>query len=180
MNNLAKIVLFLVVGVELFYVAVSSKEEGLVTTSPSTFSARVVYKIPTMEELSRLFPAKVHPLLVYGTFNPIKVCKNVSRETREVGFEYVYLGREASFEDVIFEIEVRGLRPALIEELIAFAARYPEEYRQRPTIALGSIAEMSDYHWYWFILQDEVGKKLSVSNIEDNFRPSARFLTVRK
>ena len=42
--------------------------------------------------------------------------------------------------DVITAMDVAGQEPALIEDLLAFGAKYPEEQRKYPIIALGSSA----------------------------------------
>ncbi|KKR48343.1 MAG: hypothetical protein UT86_C0007G0022, partial [Candidatus Magasanikbacteria bacterium GW2011_GWC2_40_17] len=44
-----------------------------------------------------------------------------------------------STDEVLAEMDRHGLRPALYEELLAFGAKYPDEQRQFPIIALGSV-----------------------------------------
>lgn len=52
----------------------------------------------------------------------------------------VNLGRHASStEEVLAEIDRQGLRPAVIEELLAFGAAYPDKQREFPIVALGSV-----------------------------------------
>lgn len=60
--------------------------------------------------------------------------------TKEVTIELVHFNRAmGSSDEVIRELDKRGLRPATIEELLAFGAKYPELQRQFPIVALGSI-----------------------------------------
>lgn len=72
-------------------------------------------------------------------FVPIDLCKNVSKKSRRINFEYVRMGGDASTNEVLDEMSRRGLRPALYEELLAFARKYPDEQRKFPIIALGSV-----------------------------------------
>jgi hypothetical protein len=58
--------------------------------------------------------------------------------TVEVDLQYVHLGRTATTAEVLAEMEKLGLRPATIAELVAFAAKNPEEQRKYWIVALGS------------------------------------------
>ena len=55
----------------------------------------------------------------------------------EVKMELVHLKGNEKFDDVLKELDRRGLRPANIPELLAFGAKYPEEQVKYPIIALG-------------------------------------------
>ncbi|MBP9869778.1 hypothetical protein KBC59_04450 [Patescibacteria group bacterium] len=108
-------------------------------------TAFVNYVQPEFEELKRRFPAYVDPDYFAGLrFDPIECCKAVSKENREVAFEYVYMGRESSIDEtddkVLAEMDRLGFRPALYEELLGFAEKYPDEQRKYPIVALGSVA----------------------------------------
>ena len=50
----------------------------------------------------------------------------------------VTIDREMLTEDVVAEIDRRGLRPATIETLLAYGAEHPDEQRDGPIAALGS------------------------------------------
>jgi hypothetical protein len=56
----------------------------------------------------------------------------------EVKTQLVHLNRHAMTREVMAELDRRGLRPATIEELLAFGAKYPDMQRQFEIIALGS------------------------------------------
>ncbi len=58
----------------------------------------------------------------------------------EITVELIHFDRTISSEDAIDELRHRGLRPATIAELLAYGARFPEEQRKFPIIALGSVA----------------------------------------
>ncbi|MCI0479154.1 hypothetical protein L0Y59_01275 [Candidatus Uhrbacteria bacterium] len=69
---------------------------------------------------------------------PIERCKDVSRENREVTFEYVHMGRRATTMEALDEMDRRDLRPALIEELLSFSVKYPYEQLKYPIVCLGT------------------------------------------
>lgn len=53
----------------------------------------------------------------------------------------VHLNRNVSFEETLNEIDRRGLKPETLESLLAFGAKFPDQQREFPIIALE--AEMS-------------------------------------
>jgi len=57
----------------------------------------------------------------------------------ELDIELVHYDRAMSSEDVIHDLDQRGLRPATLLELLAFGAKYPEKQREFPIVALGSV-----------------------------------------
>ena len=117
---------------------VVSMASGFPASVVPVFSAIVTYIQPNLAELKQKF-SWVNSDYAKADFKPIDRCKDVSRDTREVAFEYVHMGRDASTDEVLAEMDRHGLRPALYEELLAFGAKYPDEQRQFPIIALGSV-----------------------------------------
>src|SRR5258708_5561579 len=84
------------------------------------FVAPVVYVQPDFEELARRFSARVdhdyvhvHPNYKGKRFDPIERCKDVSKESREIVFEYIQMDYYAATDDVLVEMDRKGLRPAL-------------------------------------------------------------------
>ncbi|MGH9460150.1 MAG: hypothetical protein ACRD1X_02955 [Vicinamibacteria bacterium] len=57
----------------------------------------------------------------------------------QVSIELVHFNRVMSTDDVLSELDRRGLRPATLPELLAFGEKYPEKQRKFPIIALGSV-----------------------------------------
>jgi len=51
---------------------------------------------------------------------------------------FVHLDRDATTDEVLSEMKRRGLKPAAIEDLMAFGAKYPDEQREFPIIGLAS------------------------------------------
>ncbi|MFH1621226.1 MAG: hypothetical protein ABIB04_04030 [Patescibacteria group bacterium] len=144
------------------------------------FSAPIVYVQPEFEELKRRFPAYVNPDYKGKRFDPIERCKAVSKENREVAFEYVHLDRDASTDEVLAEMDRKGLRPALYEELLGFAEKYPDEQRKYPIVALGSEAYVDGDRYVACLWDDYDGRNLYLHWLDDGWDGIVRFLAVRK
>jgi hypothetical protein len=145
-----------------------------------TFSAPVVYVQPTFEELKRRFSAYVNPDYKGKRFDPIERCKAVSKENREVAFEYVHMDRDASIDEVLAEMDRKGLRPALYEELLGFAEKYPDEQRKYPIVALGSETYVVGYRYVAYLWSVDGGRCLDLGWVDDDWHDGCRFLAVRK
>ncbi len=145
------------------------------------FIAQVVYAIPAMDELRRRFPTRVDPAYEGISFKHIKACENVSRETREVTFELVHLGHDASNDAVLTELDKRKLRPALPEELLAFDAMYPGEMAKFPIGALGSETRVDGDHYVACLWGGVVnGRDLGLHYSGCGWNNLYRFLAVRE
>lgn len=60
------------------------------------------------------------------------------RGVEEVSIELVKYDRSMESDEVDADFEAKGLRSATLEEICAFAAKYPDVQRQFPVVALGS------------------------------------------
>jgi hypothetical protein len=58
---------------------------------------------------------------------------------QDVVIELVHYGRNMSTDDVLKDLESKGMRPAILLELLAFGVTYPEKQREFPIFALGSV-----------------------------------------
>ncbi len=146
--------------------------------SQQQFRAFVKYEQPEFEELRRRFRVYVNLEFKGTRFHPIERCKAVSKENREVAFEYVHMDRDASTDEVLAEMDRRGLRPALYEELLGFAEKYPDEQRKFPIVALGSratVAVIVAYLW-----DHGLGWRLDLDWIDGRWSDGCRFLAVPK
>lgn len=177
--------------VDLAYAEWQAEQSGLIelpnggcddhqTRSESTFLARVVYVQPRFVELKRRFPAYVTPEYKSIDLDPIECCKAVSKESREVAFEYVHLDRDASTDEVLAEMDRKGLRPALYEELLGFAEKYPDEQRKYPIVALGSEALVHGLRYVACLWNNGDGRHLYLYWIVCAWVDRYRFLAVRK
>ena len=147
-------------------------------------TAFVKYVQPSYEELRHQFPQS--RCIVFSGYErtrlaPIERCKTVSKQSREVTFEYVYMGRKASSDEILAEMDRKGLRPALYEELLGFAEKYNSEQWTYPLVALGSLGitrgcRVACVYWSlvtstWF---------LDMPFFSTNWRDEYRFLAVRE
>lgn len=120
-------------------------EDVILYTCSQQFVAFVSYTQPSFEELKRRFSYVVPEYSDGKNFAPVERCKAVSKKSREVTFEYV-LAENLSFSDqMLIEMDSKGLRPALYEELLCFAEKYPDEQRKYPIIALGSEVDVGGH-----------------------------------
>lgn len=144
------------------------------------FSAPIVYVQPEFEELKRLFPAYVDLEYKGKRFDPIERCKAVSKENREVSFEYVHQARGASLDDVLAEMDRKDLRPALYEELLGFAKKYPDEQGKFPIVALGSEIDVDGRRDFACLWKGAQGRNLRLGWFDEGWLIDCRFLAVRK
>ena len=100
---------------------------------------------------------------------------------QEVVVELVHFGRDMESDAVIKEFEARGLRAAMLPDLLAFGATHPEKQREFPIVALGSVWQGRDgYRYVPYLSRDGSERKLYL--IWNDFRWSdyCRFAAVRK
>lgn len=95
--------------------------------------------------------------------------------------ELVHLDRAVSSEEAIKELDKRGLRPAELHELLAFGAKYPDEQKKYPIVALGSL------WWPWdgvrsvpSLWSGDGKRSLSPPHFDNDWSASSRFAGVRK
>lgn len=153
----------------------------IVVKSIATFSALVTYVPPSLVVLKSAFDW-VDDFYATISFEPISRCHGVwTAVPREVSFEYVHLGRDASTDDVLAKMDRQGLRPALYGELLAFGAKYLDEQRKFPIVALGSVCRFSGGGLYVACLDGfGSGCGLRLLGVGHDWYGSCRFLAVRK
>lgn len=147
------------------------------------FSAFVKYEQPPYGELKRCFPAYVsHDYKENERFRPIEVIGNCIAAPlsgdRELVFEYVHPNRDATTTKVLIEMLGLGLRPALYEELLGFAERYPNEQQKHPIIALGSIMGTGIHRRVPCLWDEGRGRLLSTRSLANDWVDVYRFLAV--
>jgi hypothetical protein len=114
-------------------------------------------------------------------FRPIDVCKNVSFETREAEFQLVRFDREMGMDAILAELDKRDFRPAVYQELLAFAQEYPKPCIVFRVIALGSVWDRDgNLHCPMIYSRMYCGQALSPWNISSKLYERDRFLVVRK
>lgn len=61
----------------------------------------------------------------------------------EVDIELIHFNRDMNTDEVLAELDKRGLRPAELHELLKLGEKYPDLQREFPLVALGSIWQSS-------------------------------------
>lgn len=145
------------------------------------YSAYVEYKQPRYLPEEEVFD-EVDFYYNSKKFKPIDICKGISTEPREIEFELVHLNKDMSTEAVLSELDRQRLRPALYEELLGFAKRYPEEQRKYPIVALGSFCRHNLSLYSPCIYGNIWGRVLDAFAADRYYKwdPYCRFLVVRK
>lgn len=98
---------------------------------------------------------------------------------KNVQFELVHFNRGISSEDAAAEMKKRGLRPARIEELLSFGAKYPELQLQFPIVALGSVAEFGGGQRVAYLYRGDARRYLDLRWWSGGWGARCRFLVVR-
>jgi len=104
----------------------------------------------------------------------------------EADIGIVHFNRNISTNSVVEELDRVGMRPARIEELLAFGAKYPDLQRYFSIIALGSSYFDADnfpvfptlYAYWWYDHRQYRGIGTSLG--DGPWRRYSRFLAVRK
>ncbi len=99
---------------------------------------------------------------------------------KEVVTELVHFNRYMESVFVLRELGKRSLRPATIEELLAFGAKCPETQRQFPILGLGSLWWHLGVRLVPLLWCRSVGRGLDLDWSELWWRDYYRFLAVRK
>ena len=105
--------------------------------------------------------------------------------TREEGvqpvtLELIHFDRAISSEDALAELDTMGFRPANLEELLAFGAKYSEEQRKYPIVALGSVWRRLGDRYVPILWDDSNGRRLRLRWFAGAWYSGYRFLAVRK
>jgi len=125
------------------------------------FTAFVNYLQPSFDELKKAFDW-VNPDYTKVRFEPIERCKGVARTARDVVFHYFTIDRRMTTEEILDAMDAANLRPALYEELLAFASKYPDEQRKRLIAALGSVARLDDYLHVAYLDENGLARSLDL------------------
>ncbi len=132
------------------------------------FVAPVVYTIPFMGELQRRFPGYVQAFVPFSDFQSMKTGTNEQRshQTRELEFEYIQAKQgETLVSTCLIDYTQRHLRPATLEELLAFDQSYPQEALHYPIVAIGSNVWIQGVQHNPVIGINVKGKMLTVMSI---------------
>lgn len=116
----------------------------------SKFTARVDYRQPSYEMLKQAFDM-VFDGYKKAKFRAIDLCKDVPLESSEIKFQLIGLNKRISLNEALVRVVELDLRPALYEEMLGFAKKYPEEQKEHTIIALGSFCRYDMSHCISFL-----------------------------
>lgn len=139
---------------------------------------RAVYQQPSYQDLRQMFDW-VHDGFRYREFKPIEACRGIPLHTRDLAFELFHLDRQLSTETVFEELAQRGYRPALYEELISFVKAFPDEQKQYPIVALGSVCRKGQEYGCSCVLWHEGKRKIDFGWLAGDWHDGCRFLAVK-
>lgn len=91
----------------------------------------------------------------------------------ELDTELINFNKLISSEDAFKELDIKGLRPATIEELLAFGSQHPEEQRKFPIVGLGSSCEVRGDRYVPYLGSDVSPRHLGLDCWDGDW--SARF-----
>ena len=97
----------------------------------------------------------------------------------EISAELVHFDRNITSDDAVKGMVKRGLRPATFAELLAFGAKYPEDQRKFPVVALGSSAEVHGNLSVPCLYGSDAERSLHLGWCDGGWRGHFRFLAVR-
>ncbi len=140
--------------------------------------ATVVYVLPDYDELLKTFDGYVNSFYDGAIFTPIKACQNVVRAARDVEFTYVDMFYMSSTDEVLDEMKMLDVRPALPEEMLCFNNAYPDEMMRYPIVALGSVAIVKGLSFSGFIDGIYGKRNFHLGLVESVWERRCRFLAV--
>lgn len=100
-------------------------------------------------------------------------------EVKDILVELVHFERFISSPDALKEFSKRGLRPATMIEMLAFAAKNPNIQRKCVIVALGAVLDHSLGHHVGYLGGFASQRYVDLGRLDSVWRPSFRFLSVR-
>jgi len=98
----------------------------------------------------------------------------------EINIELIHYCKSMEADEIIQDLDNRGLRPATLPELLAFGAKYPKKQREFPIVALGSI-------WLWggsrvvaYLSSFCSKRRLGLPSWDGGWNDECRFAALRK
>lgn len=125
--------------------------------------------------------------------------QNQGKDIVEVNLYLITLGHNSSDEGAVRELDKLGYKPAKIEHLLAFGAKYPEKQREYPIVSLGSnyVDPLGRHYvnfldsryssllgaWDLYAVWDRPQRVLHLfmeTQVDNQWNENCRFLAVRK
>lgn len=100
---------------------------------------------------------------------------------QEVIVELIHYGCEMLTDDVLNDLESKGMRPAILPELLVFGATYPEKQREFQIIALGSVwRHLDGNRSVAYLDRNDSRRLLYLDWVDRRWHDRCRFAAVRK
>ncbi len=99
--------------------------------------------------------------------------------TQEVEFGLFHFNRDISSEDAKAGMKAEGFRPATMKELLAYGEKHPEEPREFPIVALGSVAALGRYQFFGYLRWGSSERSVDMDYYDIHWNDNCRFLVVR-
>ena len=120
----------------------------------------------------------VNPEIKTANFGEEIKAKKSAKEDLEVVL--LPFNREVTSQEVLDEMEKKGLRPATLAEPLAFGAKHPDFQREFPIVALGSSCVLHGDRRVACLWGSASGRSLSLSYFGHRWSARYRFLAVSK
>lgn len=95
--------------------------------------------------------------------------------------EIIHYDKRMKSDDIIRDLDKRGLRPGTVAELCSYGEKYPDEQRKFPIVALGSVWRVRNgYRYVAFLDCNGSERELHLSVWGEDWDEGFRFLAFRK
>jgi hypothetical protein len=94
--------------------------------------------------------------------------------------ELVKFDKYMESDDILMELDKQGLRPATLKELLSFGIQYPDEKKEEPIVALGSVVDLSGYRLVPVLFRWHGERGLGLRFWGGGWHGRCRFLAFRK
>lgn len=105
----------------------------------------------------------------------------VQDSVEAINIELIHYDKHMKADDIILDLDTRGLRPATLPELLAFGATYMKEQRKFSIVALGSVwLGRHSLRYALYLGSNDFGRKLNLSLWDIGWDSDYLFAAVRK
>lgn len=99
----------------------------------------------------------------------------------KLNIKFLNYGKVMESDNVVRDMNSRGLRPVTLPELLAFGATYAEKQREFPIVALGAVWRgCGDGRCVPLLVGDNFQRRLRLDFWDDPWYSSCRFAAVQK
>ena len=100
--------------------------------------------------------------------------------TKEVSIELIHFGQDKTTDEVLSELDKKGLRPATLKELLALGEKHPDLQREFLIVAFGSVWQDADDRYCAYLDGGGSERGLDLGWVDGRWDDFFRFAAVRK